>query len=227
MRARSVNENVNFERGQNPKEAMGIGPYSQTKFDSFDEAVDFAYRYFPAITGYEDDSVFGEDTFFTADALTKLVPFLSNMEIGSHKSMSYAKFPGALYRKLKEEGFPRVNENVNFERTGNPKAGMDIGGTKLSYIRKEISDQAKENWNQWIHDYIVGNSITGYFNRIAKEIEDGFEFTGEGWGDYTVKVKELVNSGEIQMDNTALFIIGEDGYQYVVPIDDKKIWIKP
>ena len=119
-----------------------------------------------------------------------------------------------------------VNENVNFERTGNPKAGLDIGGVKLSYIRKEIIDQAKDDWIQWVYDYIVGKTITGKFNRIAKIVDGGYEFSGEDWGDYTVKVKDLVNPDSIAMDNHALFIVGEDNYQYVVPIDDKKIWIK-
>ena len=229
MRAQFVFENIEFERGGRPRKSLGLGGvnFEEIQKGFIDEYRkkwhDFLQQFVgKTITGIMDSWSGGsrgdwkehsvevkeiEDRFYNGD-------------------VSILGTDGQRYSLLTRDN-EFIVESVNFTKTGNPKAGLDIGGIKLSHIRKEIIDQAKDDWIQWVYDYIIGKTITGKFNRIAKVIEDGYEFTGEGWGNYTVKVRELVASPQtINMDDHALFIVGEDDYQYVVPIDDKKIWIK-
>lgn len=232
MRAKLVFENMEFERGRDPKEVMDLGGIELDAV--YAEITDRAQQ------EYEDfirNTFIGKKVRGTMDSWSRpsgdwkewtIVPV--DIDHRFHGlEFSFIDKDGERYTVLTSEPLRvlgKINEEVNFERSGNPKRGLDIGGFKLSYIRKDILDQAKDDWMQWIYDYIVGHTVSGKFNRIAKVTEDGYEFTGEQWDNYTVKVKDLVSPETIEMDNHALFVVGEDDYQYVIPIDDKKIWIK-
>ena len=234
MRAQFVYENVRFERGIGPKGSLGLGDpikledvYREISNQANDEYENFIKKTF-----------LGKRVWGTMDSWRgsrgdwkEWVIIPTDIDHRFHgDEFSFIDEDGEYYTVLTSKPLrilDYANEGVNFTKTGNPKAGLDIGGFKLSHIRKEIIDQAKDDWIQWVYDYIIGKTVSGKFNRIAKITDDGYEYLGDSWDSYNVKVEGLVSPETIEMDHPALFVIGEDKYQYVVPIGDEKIWIKP
>lgn len=117
-----------------------------------------------------------------------------------------------------------VFENVKFERTGNARRGLDIGGISLSRTRKDFIDGAKKEWTDWIEKNLVGKTITAKMNQIQKMVAGGYEFHGGDWAEYTVKVEDY--QGEPNMDDQAIMLVGDDQWIYALPIGDDKIYIK-
>ena len=117
-----------------------------------------------------------------------------------------------------------VNEDINFERTGNPKRSMGIGGISLSRTRKDFIDQARIEWIDWIEKNVVGRTITAKMNKLQKKTKDGYEFDGGNWGEYTINVDGY--QGETNMDDPAIMLLGDDSWVYALPIDDTNIYLK-
>jgi hypothetical protein len=233
MRAKFVFENLEFEKGMDPKGAMGLGGieldqiYSDLVDGAQKEYENFIRKNFIGkritgtfVYGIKPGGDWKEWTINVADI---------DYRFGG-KNFTIIDDQGNRYIPLTSDPIQvlgKINEEINFEKTGNPKSSLDIGGIQLSKVRKDIIDRAKEEWIQWIKDHLLGKTLTGKFNRVGKKIDDGYEFTGDGWGNYTFTIKEMITPDwDITMEEPALFVLGEDDWQYVVPIGANKIWIK-
>jgi len=141
MRAKKVNENVNFERGGDPKRSMGIG-LSKIIFDKWTE-----FQLQPGIGSINIEESFNRNWHLTLHV--SLFPGspskankLAKEYFGDYLNDGYNFKGGEIKIIIKPEyvndfikaynmRYPDwpigVNESVNFERGGDPKKSMGIG----------------------------------------------------------------------------------------------------
>jgi len=114
-----------------------------------------------------------------------------------------------------------VYESLNFERGIHPKQALDIGGICLGEQRFNMKKKLEDDWKFLLLTILDGKTISAHMN---KRTEKGGKATGNNsWGIYTVTVDDW----EIQdIDDMGINIIGTDKEHYILPIDDKKIYIE-
>ncbi|HPI82808.1 MAG TPA: hypothetical protein PK122_06280, partial [Candidatus Paceibacterota bacterium] len=136
-------ESLDFERGQDPKEAIGIGWKSPKHFSSIKDAMKYVADHLPLILGkeeipaniiksknfinsrYEDDISEYIDEYITWDDDPKMEPWSTE-----------------LFWILQDRGF--LFEAMDFERGKDPKEVLDIGA-KIVIISK-IQDLLNDDW---------------------------------------------------------------------------------
>ena len=216
MKAKLVFENIDFERGIDPKTAMGLGDPLQVLHDrawNMIKKTDWTETGIPGPMKDDFDKWYNELIEYV-DKETVLIETPNELKVAFEDGW--------------EETHEEMYENVSFERTGNARAGLDIGGIVLGKVRKDFKDESRTRWQDWVEEHLVGHTITAKMNRIQKKTTDGYEFHGTDWGTFTVLVDDY--SSELEMDEPAIMITGEDEagdmYVFALPIDDKKIWIK-
>jgi len=225
MKAQFVFENIKFERSGSPRGKMGIGGVNLAwELDKVNQEAKQKWNIFlqqfvgKTITGPMDQWDYDRGDW--KDHTVKVAEiedrfFNSEITVTDPDGNKYT-----LLSRHKEF----IIENVKFERTGNARKGLDIGGVSLSRTRKDFIDQSKRNWADWIEKHLIGKTITAKMNQIQKMVAGGYEFGGGEWGEYTVKVEDY--QGGLNMDDPAMMIVGDDQWIYALPIDDNKIWIK-
>jgi len=112
-----------------------------------------------------------------------------------------------------------VNEEQNFERGVHPKQALGLGGINLSRTRYDMKKKLQQDWDFLLTTYLDGKTITARMNKIR---DKGKEIEGD-WGDYTVTV-DVWDMEDI--NSPSIFIQTRENDMYVLPIDDKKIFIE-
>jgi hypothetical protein len=117
-----------------------------------------------------------------------------------------------------------INEVQNFEKGIHPKQALGIGGISLGMERYNMKKKFKEDWNFLLLTLLDGKTISAHMNKVRGNGFDKDPYYN-GWGNYTVKVKEW-ELDEMGEDGRSIFITSDDGDRYILPIDDKKIYIE-
>ena len=114
-----------------------------------------------------------------------------------------------------------VNEEQNFERGIHPKQALGVGGICLGEERWKMKKKLDDDWKFFLLTILDGKTISGQMN---KRSANGGKLTGgNNWGNYTVTIEDW----EVQdIDDRGINIIGTDREHYILPIDDKKIFIE-
>ncbi len=137
MRARKVHEAVNFERGQDPKSAMGIGKVEDLKkIDKWVNPPDTRHYYTAIEDGYYEgslvvvyESIDATPTHYSAvtmdsDGRIREGNFVESPEM----AWIDAKARIRMENHRRETGYyDAMGESVNFERGRDPKQAMGIG----------------------------------------------------------------------------------------------------
>ena len=135
MRAKFVNENIKFERGQDPRKTMNIGkdrtlPPKELKVEIFS-------RIWPKI---KDDPFF-LDKVDQEELGQELDGFVETI-IDAWGVKKPSQLDDRHFREYWKDIF--MNESVNFERGQNPKSAMEIGGVDFSEDIQNFLDQKEE-----------------------------------------------------------------------------------
>jgi hypothetical protein len=114
-----------------------------------------------------------------------------------------------------------IKEAQNFERGIHPKQAIGIGGISLGEMKYNMKKKLEDDWKFLLLTLLDGKTISAQMN---KRTANGGKLTGQNnWGNYTVTVDDW----EIQdIDDMGINIIGTDKEHYILPIDDKKIYIE-
>ena len=120
----------------------------------------------------------------------------------------------------------RLVENINFERTKNPRAGLDIGGISLGKSRYEKKKENESEWFQWLKDLLEGKKVSGKFKHIYTHTPDGMVFDGDDkWQDTTINIVSVMDMKD-PWDAHHIPIEDTERRVWAIPIDDKKIFIE-
>jgi len=109
-----------------------------------------------------------------------------------------------------------VNEEQNFERGIHPKQALGVGGICLGEERWKMKKKLDDDWKFFLLTILDGKTISGQMNKRSAN-------GGNNWGNYTVTVSDWHID---DIDDMGIMIIGEDKEHYILPIDDKKIFIE-
>jgi hypothetical protein len=112
-----------------------------------------------------------------------------------------------------------VNEEQNFERGVHPKQALGLGGINLARQKYDMKKKLQQDWDFFLTTILDGKTISAHMNKIREKgvaIEDQ-------WGDYTVKV-DIWDQEDI--NSPSIFIETKDNDTYILPINDKKIFIE-
>jgi len=112
MRAQFVYENINFERGEDPKRSMGIGKYKNYRkkitINTKEELVETLLPLLPLILNTEEipkDIINGHGTKINHKYFNEILEYVNNYFI------DYTLFVPWLFTKLKDMGFPYDKES--------------------------------------------------------------------------------------------------------------------
>jgi hypothetical protein len=108
-----------------------------------------------------------------------------------------------------------IKEAQNFERGIHPKQSLGIGGISLGEEKNKMKKKAEDDWNFFLMTILDGKTISAVMKRFPGDNQ---------WRTYSVTVIEW-NENEDDAYG-AIDINGEDGYRYILLIDDKKIYIE-
>ena len=125
-----------------------------------------------------------------------------------------------------------INETQNFERTGNPKKSMGIGGIILEkeknkkqeamrQAQKDTENIANQEWNKYLQKSLVGKKITANMTslptmNIKTHIMTGKRITK----DFTITVQDI--STQPLTDLLINILIADtDNKIYVISLDEK------
>jgi len=194
MKAKLVNENINFERGQDPKSSMDIGASRM-----IDEVV-WSQNILPSI-----EEVVGFDMDFMGHKIlvTKIKEPIANQYLPYR---GVTDIPGifvgqqpsekAVYDMIKSQiiEYVKTNESVNFERGQDPKDSMSIGVNAnvmkfLQWVRNDFQlDKDHVDYFGYIN---LG--YTGGKDYIFKdpEMQDGYERFVKDYKRYLPTMKEM------------------------------------
>jgi len=227
MRAKFVYESLDFERGLDPKKAMGIGGFTLGKlYSKFAKEAELKYEDFlrknfigKTVSGRMDswEGRHGEWKEWTIR--------VSDIDHNFHgPEFSFVDDKGKKYTVLTDEKvriIPDIKESQNFERGIHPKQALDVGGICLGEQKFNMKKKLEDDWKFFLLTILDGKTISAQMN---KRSENGGKATGkDNWGNYTVTIDDW----EIQdIDDWGINIIGTDGDHYILPIDDKKIYIE-
>jgi hypothetical protein len=82
-----------------------------------------------------------------------------------------------------------------------------------------LKKKFKDDWNFFLSNMLDGRTISANMNKTTyKGVYTGINT----WKNYTVTVKEW----DINEEYGSIDILGEDGERYILPVDDKKIYIE-
>lgn len=114
-----------------------------------------------------------------------------------------------------------INEKLDFERGLHPKQALGVGGICLGEERWKMKKKLEDDWKFLLLIMLDGKTISAQMN---KRSENGGKLTGkDSWGNYTVTIEDW----EVpDIDDFGINIIGTDKEHYILPIDDKKIYIE-
>ena len=193
----SVKESLlEFQRGGDPKEALGIGPY-RTQFNSIDDFTDALILLIPMIlktteipkniiatgptTPYLVVEIFNKIDDYTRD---------KNIKIGDDYAY-HCRWPIVLKKKLISMGFSiNANESLSFNRGGDPKEVLGIGDYRTEFDdSKEFMDYLIPKLPKILGTKKIPKNIISqpskyirheYFEKIQNYIEDkNIELTGD------------------------------------------------
>jgi hypothetical protein len=108
-----------------------------------------------------------------------------------------------------------VNETQNFERGVHPKQALGVGGLSLGEEKHKMKKKFRDDWNFFLTLVLDGKTISGIMNKRDPEE------SGNKWGVYTI----TVDSWEEVDGYDSLLLKDINGDEYILPIDDKKIFI--
>ena len=187
MKAQFVYENMEFERGLDPKKAMGIGIFGPKSFRSYEKMAEWLYTHLETYLDVKPsmDLIPKEEIypyFFTEPFMSDVSDFIK-YQIGSPISDNKnplwkingrkADLEWYVYDHLKKLILLNhtVKENINFERGGDPKKAMGIGMDAVTYRPTEIvwgSTKNIKEYNNDIADYKI-KEILSSPSKFVKE----------------------------------------------------------
>jgi hypothetical protein len=239
LNRKPIRESVNFERGQDPFNAMNIGTfYSIHDFDYPEKLIDWVIDNMPKIlktTKIPDDIISpnNDNIIYPWEYFNKLKDYISKYVTirGQHTAVDDISI--GLLGKLKymgyKTGFPMIDESVNFERGQDPIKGMNIGNQEAlkqqaAKIDWDWKAEDWEWWNYWSHPSLKPKEeIVEIFNynvndksfpiKLSKVISGKLEVRGY----YAVST-----TGEpYTYDGPDIFEKPEDAIKYVKSIIDE------
>lgn len=120
----------------------------------------------------------------------------------------------------------KLVENINFERTRNPRAGLDIGGISLGKARYEKKKENESEWLQWLKDLLDGKKVSGKFKHIYTHTPDGVVFDGDDkWQDTTINIVSVMDMKD-PWDAYHIPVEDTERRVWAIPINNKKIFIE-
>jgi len=249
MRARTVNEAMNFTREDDPKGSLGIGMMGQLKAlakargKNIENMDDTGFFLVAAWENRHDLMDYllknGLDINTQESEILRVLGWWEYIDLGIHliqkrganlkKALEFAKQKGEwkteralelMKEKILSTKPTPVYEDQNFERGIDPRASMDLGGIKFTTKLYEIVKQWEEN----VQKTLLGRTITA----VMRELKSG---GNEGaTKKQTVTVKEIDNiytlgyMGE-ENSNWHIVIIADNKKRYNFSLD-QKIYIK-
>ena len=204
MRARTVNEVQDFERGQDPKSSLGIGIKAKIQ-----EAVpEIKKRDSNGWSCMNDDAwyepVKGELRMYTYpgdDCSEYFEGMLDDLGIGEFFNLSYAD--ETEYEFTLKPEFQGMNEAQNFERGANPKKTMGIGGLDLAKDYKDRIEEYKmavsgttlshtDEWKEFLKDTLIGKTITAEMKKLPVIGKSGKTETKFVNGEFTIQIQDVI-----------------------------------
>ncbi len=240
MRAKQINEVKNFERGQDPKSAMGLGVKGliQSKIPQIKE-IDKAtggWRCVTSVEFYPEDGQLDIGTYPGQLCRGYFKNMLKKLGIGDYFKLDYADSTSYEF-KLKPE---YLNETQNFERGQDPKAAMGIGGVELmddyneriSDLKVDIEDLKSaysESYKDYIREILPGKKITAKMSTLPTISKDGKSKGKYESGEFTITVQDAMPSGNIGEEATrsgygaspSLVVADMEGNMYQLNLDQK------
>jgi hypothetical protein len=113
-----------------------------------------------------------------------------------------------------------INETQDFQRGVHPKQALDIGGISLGVKKYELRKKLREEWKSFLSKALDGKTISARMNKIT---QDGVKTGEDNWDNYIVTVDRYETP---EIHDLGLIISGKDGEDYILPIDEKKIYIQ-
>ncbi len=211
-----VKEHINFQRGLDPKAAMGIGYKNMVKnkiidlyFDGkwsnendFDviQALEYKDHYILLIKNKRKTDPFPYITLYVND------------RYGSESTSQASAEDAIKFAKRAINGFaPLIGESLEFQRGLNPKDAMSIGSINLNDVYYKMVVKPRQEWNKYL-DSFKGKKVVFHVDKSYYS------------SSYVPNILELIvdkiscnNTGDIYMGND------DDGVWYVDK--DKEIFI--
>jgi hypothetical protein len=120
----------------------------------------------------------------------------------------------------------KLVENINFERTKNPRASLDVGGISLGKARFDKKKESEEEWINWLKNLLEGKKISGTFKHMYTLTPDGMDFDGKDeWLNTSINIKTIDEIKDPWDANHVPVLDTEDRF-WIIPINDKKIFIE-
>jgi hypothetical protein len=179
MRAQFIYENINFERGQDPKHSMDLGlffPDEPWYFNAFQnpdrwEIVDrFIYKEKPILILH--DKKYRDGDNYVWDTPERMMG-----SAGSSSSSAAANAAKKYIDNLK------LQESINFERGQDPRKAMDIGLSKVvdSKLREILEEDGNDRFFILSINFYNGDGVEFVLDDIydIKDIEDEDEGKSE------------------------------------------------
>jgi len=173
MRAKTVNEEVNFERGRDPKESLGIGFHQRIanqvkKIYDIDHSPD-GWKCTNEVNYDKDEGALVISTYPGDSCTSYLKGILDQLGIGQFFKNWYS-YPDEYGFALKKK-YQDINEAQEFERGKNPKKALGVGGLDLgSDYERRIEDYKMaisgatvshtDEWIEFLKDNLRGKEIT-------------------------------------------------------------------
>lgn len=219
MRAKTVNENAQFQRGKDPKSAMDIGLESQildveeviresdsgeielsekATIDLLKNPIKYAFR-----------SKRFSYTIITPDGKGKDLRRLLDPALS--EGYNYFRYKGQIYPILSLE---YTMESVHFERGRDPKEVMDVGGFDFKEIKDQTWGKGVKDWKDFL------NTFNG--KRISFVVEANWDTPYAKTGDRLIKRVKDWGFNE-SMYNSIWFFDADDKphKQYYIDQDHK------
>lgn len=206
MRAITVNESQEFERGRDPKKTLGLG-FHELIEKQVDKIVDLDHSKPGGWScTYEanydrDEGVLVISTYPGDSCSTYLKSILDELGIGQFFKSWYS-YPDEYAFQLKAKYKKNVNEAQEFERGKDPKRALDIGGINLhnSYednlndLRMQIDANkmyANEEWEEYIRKVLAGKTITAKMRHMPGfNVKTKQSSPSKGQKEFTIRVKD-------------------------------------
>lgn len=206
MRARTVNEDINFERGRDPKAALGLGFHEMIE-KQVDKIIDLDHQK-PGgwsctyeVNYDRNEGALVISTYPGYNCSTYLKGLLNQLGIGQYFKSWYS-YPDEYGFQLKSK-YQGVNEAQNFERGKDPKESMGIGGidlaeefeTRLDELKMQIGGlkvTEDEDWYNYLVKVLVGKRITAEMTLMPTMDTKTKVMSGKREkGKYTIKVADI------------------------------------
>jgi hypothetical protein len=198
-----ITESINFERGQDPKDAMEIGRVEERKQKVIDEIIKYNASEW---TGSSVLAGFIRGRFSTGTGWD--IPTLeeASMEELQH-NLKYLQKWDEIERKQTEQRLKKFNESLDFERGQDPKKAMEIGWGDL--LIRNITGDDDEGWsfdvnNKEIENILAknmptinDNEVNRFFHSTLKEIIDHvsvIDFRKKDYKNITSFIKREIES---------------------------------